>query len=156
MGTGNGAAPRYMGSAHRRCTREALQLMQALLSYLFSTNSELAARIDEQPVVSERLQLILTHIEQQLHQALGVPDLARMYGASREHFTRQFTETMGLSPVYYIQERRVARAMQLLRSDASIGLDDLAHQVGCGSRQHLTRLFRTYAGTTPGHWRRYT
>ena len=86
-------------------------------------------------------------IEARLDANLAVGDLARALGCSREHCARLFGRHLGQSPVRYIQERRVARAMELIRDGLTI--TEAARLVGVGTRQYLGRLVRRHLGRPP-------
>lgn len=91
-------------------------------------------------------------VERELHRPLATTEIGAALGVGREHCARLFRRHLGQSPVGYVQERRVARASELLR-ETDWSLERIAHACGCGSRQHLTRLFRRHLHSTPTAWR---
>ncbi len=86
-------------------------------------------------------------VEARLASPLAISELAAALGCSREHCARLFRRHLGQTPVHYIQERRVAKAMELLRGGMTVA--DAAAAVGAGTRQYLGRLIRRHLGRSP-------
>jgi transcriptional regulator GlxA family with amidase domain len=90
-------------------------------------------------------------VERELARPLAVDELAAALGCSREHCARLFRRHLGQSPVRYIQEQRVARAVQFIRQGEP--LESVARRVGVGTRQYLGRLISRHLGQTAAAWR---
>ena len=72
---------------------------------------------------------------------------------SEAHFIRTFRATFGEPPNRYLQRRRVARAMFLLRTgDRSV--TDICMDVGFSSLGTFSRVFRDVVGEPPSVYRR--
>ncbi len=129
-----------------------LALAQALLAALIDAHpeAERALLLGEDPW--SQLAPALELVDRELHRPLAVGDLAASLGIGREHCSRLFRRILGQSPISYLQERRVGRAADLLRS-TSDSVDVIAEACGLGSRQHLTRLFKRHFHATPHSWR---
>lgn len=84
---------------------------------------------------------------------LAVKELAAQGGMSREHFSRLFTQTKGISPAAYLRKRRLLAAQELLRETA-LPLAEIAVRCGFGSARLLTDSFRSLQGMTPGAYRK--
>jgi transcriptional regulator GlxA family with amidase domain len=70
---------------------------------------------------------------------------ARSVGASERTLTRRLQRVLGKSPLSYVRDLRVERALHLLHtSDASI--EDIAQQVGYGDGVTLRTLLRRKTG----------
>lgn len=92
------------------------------------------------------------YVETHLAERMSVDDLAGTVALSRFHFARRFRQSTGTSPHEFVLRRRVQRAAALLaRTDAT--LLDVALRCGFADQSHLTRVFRTRTGTTPGRYR---
>lgn len=57
-----------------------------------------------------------------------------------------------MSPYAYLTQIRVQRAMELLKSGASVAVT--AQRVGFTDQSHLTRKFKRFAGITPAAFAR--
>jgi len=98
------------------------------------------------------LRRIFDYIEANLHRELRIADLARMAEVTPSYFHRAFRLTTGQTPLAYITERRVRRAMPLLaRADVSIA--ETCVRVGFVSPAHFTRVFRGATRMNPSDYR---
>jgi AraC-like DNA-binding protein len=94
----------------------------------------------------------LAFIEENLAVSLPVPHLAALCHLSEDYFIRRFRQSLGQSPVAYIQERRVTLAAQrLLFSSESIEV--IAAQCGFGNRFYFSRVFKRHTGVAPAAYR---
>jgi AraC-like DNA-binding protein len=78
--------------------------------------------------------------------------LAREVGLSRSIFAQRFNSYVGAPPIEYLSRWRVQLAAGLLERGATIA--DTAGQVGYASEASFNRVFKRYAGSPPGAWRR--
>ena len=91
-------------------------------------------------------------IEQHLSERIGNTHLAALCHMNEDYFIQRFRECVGISPVSYIQERRVmSAAPRLLFTDQTI--DAIAEAVGFGSRNYLSRVFKQRMGISPSTYR---
>ncbi|RED33181.1 AraC family transcriptional regulator [Rhodopseudomonas thermotolerans] len=84
---------------------------------------------------------------------LSLQRLAAEFGLSTSHFSRAFRISTGLPPHRWLMEQRVSKAKQLL-SDRKLPLSEVAIAAGFANQSHLTRVFSSIAGISPGAWRR--
>lgn len=100
---------------------------------------------------------ILARLVARLDDTLAAPpslqDLALDTGLSPGHFARKFRLSCGTSLRHFILQRRVRRALDLIRTSTT-PLCTLALDLGFDSQSHFTRVFRTLTGMTPGRLRR--
>jgi transcriptional regulator GlxA family with amidase domain len=94
----------------------------------------------------------LHYIEDNIGERLINVHLARLCHLSEDYFIRRFRQSLGQSPVAYIQERRVTLAAQrLLFSSESIEV--IAAQCGFGNRFYFSRVFKRHTGVAPAAYR---
>lgn len=110
----------------------------------------IAARPEPGPAL--RVSRVVDFIEAHLADDLSLLDLAAVACLSPFHFARVFKARLGISPLRFVQRRRVARAQHLLASPG-IRLIDIAHQCGFSDQAHFTTVFRRVTGVAPGAWR---
>ena len=77
-----------------------------------------------------------------------VEHLARAASVSRAVFAQRFTRTMGLTPMQYLLEWRVALAKELLRTERP-SIAQVAQRVGYQSATAFTTAFTRVAGCSP-------
>jgi AraC-like DNA-binding protein len=102
------------------------------------------------PACASRL---VDYIDARLHAHIRLEELAVIVGLSPSHCARKFQRTMGLSLGRFINRRRLAKALDVLRDD-STPLSRVALDLGFSSQSHLTRLFSDLFGITPARYRK--
>jgi AraC family transcriptional regulator len=96
---------------------------------------------------------VLTHIESHIDAPITTAELADLVRLSPFHFSRAFRRSFNDSPHAYLMRRRVERAQGLMLTTTTT-LAQIALSCGLADQAHFTRLFRRFAGESPGTWRR--
>lgn len=104
-------------------------------------------------IAPRSLQRVITYINENLQEALGLVELAGIAKLSPHHFAAVFKAGTGMSPHRYVIEKRLERARDLLRRN-QYSISEIAYAVGFSSQSHLTAHFRQTAGLTPRGFRR--
>ena len=81
-----------------------------------------------------------------------VADLAAEAALSRATFARRFTALLGVAPLTYVTDWRMALAREQLR-DGAAGLAAVAHALGYASEFSFAAAFKRHHGVPPGRWR---
>ena len=97
------------------------------------------------------LAFALCFIEENLEADFTLIDLAKAVGKSRSHFSRQFRQSTGESPMGYARRRRIARAKGMLL-EGSCKTCEIASALGFFDQNHFTRTFRRITGLAPGEY----
>jgi len=79
--------------------------------------------------------------------------LAQEVALSVSQLDRLFIRQFGLTPLQYLERRRLERAMELIRSAPS-NIKEICYEVGFGSLAHFSRWFRLKTGVSPRQFRR--
>lgn len=80
-----------------------------------------------------------------LSTAFSLPEAAKAVGTSTRTLSRRMQKVLGKTPVAYVQELRVERALHMLRtSDATV--DEIAEEVGYSDGVTLRNLIRRKTG----------
>lgn len=85
--------------------------------------------------------------------AWSVAEMAGRAGLSRSTFSERFKQTIGLSPMEYLAEWRMAVAKDLLTREKP-PLEELATRVGYQSASAFSTAFRRRTGQPPSHFAR--
>jgi AraC family transcriptional regulator len=96
---------------------------------------------------------VADYIDAHLAEPLRIAQLAEVVSVSPGYFHRAFKATVGKTPLAFINERRITRAMALLKSDLAT-MAAIALQVGFDNPSHFTRVFRQVTGVNPSEFRR--
>jgi transcriptional regulator GlxA family with amidase domain len=100
-----------------------------------------------------QIRKLTSYVEANLDRTITTRCLAQVARLSPFHFCRAFRGSFGNSPHGYVIRRRMERAQGLmLTSNASLGR--IAADCGLADQAHFNKLFRKFAGESPGAWRR--
>ncbi|MEU4288570.1 helix-turn-helix domain-containing protein [Kribbella sp. NPDC026596] len=91
-------------------------------------------------------------LDQEFHERWTLRQLADRVGLAPSYLAELFAGQLGQPPHRYLNERRIDRARQLLDT-SDVTITALALSLGFSSSQHLARVFRQLAGTTPTAYR---
>src|ERR1700677_178795 len=98
------------------------------------------------------LRRVREYVEAHFSESTDLAVLASVAGLSIHHFARGFKQSAGVTPHYYLTQKRVERAQHLL-TNTSLAVAEIAYSVGFSDQSHLTRHFRQILGVTPGQFR---
>jgi AraC-like DNA-binding protein len=85
----------------------------------------------------------------------SVEELAREAGLSRSAFSERFSQKVGVPPMQYLMDWRMALAKTMLQRDAA-SLDAVAAAIGYQSASAFSTAFRREVGSPPRHFARTT
>ena len=101
----------------------------------------------------ERMKRVLNHIHEHITDEVTIEDLANVACVTKTYFIRLFKQEFGISPVQYINRKKVERA-QLLLFTTDKSVKEIAYMLGINDHSYFIRLFRKVAGITPQDYRR--
>lgn len=129
-------------------------MSRALACYLIRRYGRRTGRIEPRrwQLPPWRISRIADYVEAHIDREILVADLARLVGVSAGHLHRAFRATTGVTPLQFINERRIRQAMAILASDR-VGVAELALRVGFLSPSHFTRTFRRITGLSPSQFK---
>lgn len=95
---------------------------------------------------------VLRYCEANFSKPLSVEQLASLAHFSRNHFTRIFTEQVGMAPAVYVRYLRLQHGQKLLRT-TNYPVADVAQLCGFSDETTFGRAFRKAFGITPTSYR---
>jgi len=126
-------------------------LLNILSLYLEQADAEDGTIFPRSTPDTRRIDRILRYIEEHLTERIRIDDLAEVAHFHPQYVGAYFRSMLGLSPIMYINHKRVEVAKQLLiREDLSIG--EVAEQLGLEA-YYFSRLFKQYTGLSPKTYR---
>ncbi|MEM0938073.1 MAG: AraC family transcriptional regulator [Pseudomonadota bacterium] len=127
---------------------------QVIGAHLLRSHSEEAVKSAQHDagLPPAALRIALDAIEDGLDGDLSLAHLARLLDMGTTRLSAGFRASTGSSLHCFVTERRVERARELLE-DPELSLAEIAFTVGFSSQSHLTSVFRTKLGVTPGRYR---
>ena len=118
-----------------------------------SANLEEPSLRELEGVERDDLKPVLSEIEARLGEQIRLSELAETAKLSPCHFSRIFKSALGLTPAQYVQNRRIDRAVSLLRNTEE-SISAIAFNTGFSSQSHMGRLVKEALGVTPAQLRR--
>jgi len=100
-----------------------------------------------------RIQRVQDHIENNLNEALTLPDLARVAAFSPYHFHRIFSAITGETPSKFVLRLRLERAASMLSHRPDVPVTNIALDNGFGDSAVFARAFRRQFGMSATDWR---
>jgi AraC-like DNA-binding protein len=130
---------------------ETNALMRLLLSLFFidSNTSQIHKALEGLNRFSDVIEMIQNH----LNEPLPIERLARFSHLNPTYFSNLFSRLMGVSPVQYINKRRVEESQKLLLSTDHT-LYKIARSVGFADEYYFSRIFKKIVGISPDRYRK--
>ena len=129
---------------------EKMELRGAMLMMMSQFIKEAKPRIW---TADERMKRVLKHIHEHIAEEIDVKELADVASVTKTYFIRLFKQEFGLSPIQYINKKKVERAQLLLfTTDSSV--KEVAYKLGFSDHSYFIRLFRKITGITPQEYRK--
>jgi AraC-like DNA-binding protein len=94
----------------------------------------------------------LNAIHENVKEPWTVESLAASAGMSRSAFAARFKEVLGQTPLEYVTEWRMQKAIDLVRSDRK--LIEIAQSIGYESDAAFSKAFKRVLGVSPGEFRK--
>ena len=95
---------------------------------------------------------IIDYIDTNYHEPLTLEILADMCHGSPYHLQRTFKQMKGITPLAYIQQLRISKAMQYL-INTNQTIIKIGFAVGIPNTAHFATLFKKKTGYTPTEFR---
>ena len=141
---------RKIGELLQNQTREAIPELLGLCHRFLTELSMLAPQKEDSPGLLARAQMIL---ESALDRKTPVQEVAAGLGIRVSTLNRLFQERLGVSPMRYRLESRIARAQYLL-GNTSLSVKEIAYKLGYCNQFYFSQEFRRITGMTPRESRR--
>ena len=95
-----------------------------------------------------RLRPALDYITEHCGEKIYIDTLADMISVSPDYFTKVFKESIGKTPIDYINAVRVNRALELL-AVTDVPLGEIAEKSGFANPNYFHKIFKQYMVTSP-------
>ena len=102
---------------------------------------------------SELLEAVDKYIEKNLDSDISVFNLAKLAGYSENHFRVQFKKITDMSPLKYVNMKKVDAAREMLM-DSKKSITEIAFDLGFSSCQYFSTFFKKQTSFTPDEFRK--
>lgn len=109
--------------------------------------------IERRSAALSRMKRIEDFVSQNYKNKISTLHLAKIFYVSENHFCRLFKNTVGISPIDYINEYRVGKA-ELLLQKTDLTISEVANEVGFENVNYFSRVFRKIKRISPSEYRR--
>ncbi|MEC0210500.1 AraC family transcriptional regulator [Paenibacillus ehimensis] len=99
-----------------------------------------------------KINTVLHYVDEHLQERITVEELARLVHFHPNYFMQYFKTMLGLSPIAYINRKRMEKAKELL-SATEWTVTDIAERVGL-ELYYFSRVFKKQTGLSPSEYRK--
>ncbi|HJA91781.1 MAG TPA: AraC family transcriptional regulator [Candidatus Eisenbergiella merdipullorum] len=134
-------------------TLSALSSFQAVSAWLLTVVEGMLESIAAYPDVRHAniIHRCIQHIGAGYQERLTLEDAARMVCLSSDYLSRIFREETGVSFHQYLNNVRITKAKELIRT-TNLRLTDISQMVGYDDQSYFTKVFKRTAGIAPGEY----
>jgi Response regulator containing CheY-like receiver domain and AraC-type DNA-binding domain len=122
------------------------QNLQSIFHNIFS------CIIAETPVTENRKN-ILSHIDQYIrkncYEQINTKSIAEKYGFTPAYLSKIFQDYKNISPMDYILQLRIEKAMELFQCNPELMIKDVAAHIGYPDSLYFSKVFKKYTGLSP-------
>ncbi len=125
-------------------------MLTALLRFYCGARGELDRMIYHNVI---RLSPVINYISESFKDKIYIEKLADMINVSPDYFTKMFKETIGKTPIDYINAMRINYAMELLCT-TDMQMSDIADVIGFCNPNYFHKIFKQYIDLSPLSYRK--
>ena len=127
-------------------------MMTALLRYYCGSKDESDRMIYHNVL---RLRSVVEYIAEHYCEKIYIEALADMINVSPDYFTKMFKDSIGKTPIEYINGLRINEAMRQL-SETEKSMADIADSIGFCNPNYFHKIFKQYMDMSPLAYRKGT
>ncbi|HBM79483.1 MAG TPA: AraC family transcriptional regulator [Clostridiaceae bacterium] len=99
------------------------------------------------------LSTVMNYIEKNIGKNINVEELARLAGFHPNYFIKFFRKHLGISPMQYINRKRMEMAKGLIKA-TDMTISEIARRTGYKDPFYFSKLFKKYTGFSPSEYRK--
>lgn len=97
---------------------------------------------------NESLKKALAYIRLNFHKDINITNVAEHTGISERHLRGLFAQHLNLSPLDYLNQIRINKAVEMLRN-TEMSIKEICFRCGFQSPQYFSRIFKQQIGISP-------
>ncbi|WP_046745514.1 AraC family transcriptional regulator [Kordia zhangzhouensis] len=126
-------------------------MIQELIIRLLQTKAKsLIISNPDQIFNDTRIGSVIKYIKEHLtDRDINVESLAKKAYMSTSHFHKQFKNTLGVSPIDYINSERIKFSKKLIKASNDVRISEIAYKSGFNNTSYFNRQFKKHEMITP-------
>lgn len=126
-------------------------MIQELVVRLLQTKAKsLILSLKDNMFTDTRIGSVIKYIKDNLtNKDITVDTLAAKACMSTSHFHKKFKNTLGISPIDYINSEKIKFAKNLIKSCKNVRMSEIAHMAGFNNTSYFNRQFKKMEMMTP-------
>lgn len=100
-----------------------------------------------------RLAPVIDYISEHFEEKIYVDSLAEIITVSNDYFIKMFKDSIGKTPIDYINGLRINKAMQYL-AETDMPMADISDKIGFCNANYFHKIFKQYTDTSPLAYRK--
>jgi len=131
-------------------------MIKELIVRLLQTNAKQLLLKECETIFSDtRIGTVIKFIKNNLtHRNITVETLANQANMSSSHFHKQFKNTLGISPIDYVNAERIKFSKKLIAEDKKRAISDVAFLSGFNNVSYFNRQFKKQELVAPSKYRK--
>ena len=126
-------------------------LLLELVSLFFKFQHQQAHELNNDKIT--RLTPVLNYIDSHLGEQIRLAKLAKLASYEKTYFSTLFKQVFSISPIAYIQNKRIEKAKSLLRN-TNAKLEAIAQDLAFKDAFHFSKTFKKITGEPPSEFRK--
>ncbi|MBU2928440.1 AraC family transcriptional regulator [Winogradskyella psychrotolerans] len=125
-------------------------MIQELIVRLLQTKAKSLIMNDTHIFTDTRIGTVIKFIKDNLtNKDITVDQLAKKAYMSTSHFHKQFKNTLGISPIDYINSEKIKFSKQLIKTSKNLRMSEIAFKSGFNNTSYFNRQFKKMEMMTP-------
>lgn len=126
-------------------------MIQELIVRLLQTKAKYSILNDKDGLFSDtRIGMVIKYIKNHLTEKnMNVEMLAKKAHMSSSHFHKKFKNTLGVSPIDYINSEKIKFAKKLIKDNKNLFISEVAYKAGFNNVSYFNRQFKKLEMITP-------
>lgn len=138
---------------YRESVRGLALALLVQISRLQGDNSFVLEEIQQKKGGFDQVRPALEYIRNHYASPMKISEIASVCHISESHFRRLFEESIGMTPVEYLNQVRVRKACDLIKKTGN-SMEEIAVKVGFTTTSTFNRNFKRITGTSPYQWKK--
>ncbi len=131
-------------------------MIQELIVRLLQTKAKSLIINDVNQIFNDtRIGTVIKYIKENLtNKDINVATLAKKAYMSTSHFHKQFKNTLGISPIDYINSEKIKFSKKLIKESANFRMSEIAFKSGFNNTSYFNRQFKKMEMMTPQQFKK--